>query len=540
VNTLSVPELAKLRSGVGWSLAAALLVAYAAMLRRYSVNFPYADDFTQLLAVPHYFALSETLSEKLKLIFGLSTEHRIAMQRLMTLAQSHFLGRIDFRGLMYVGSALLMLAGMVLISTVVRDARPLFAAIAAAWLLSPANHEAALWATGALGHFGTVGFAFAALSCLSRPGIGWQLAAGVLAVAAACTSAGALMVFPAATLLLGLMGRWRPAITWALFGAALFGVYFIGYEAQAHQASLATYLRDPIVPLRFFFMAVGTVGIVPPVALALGVALCLFWAWLVALGRTRSLPPVLFAWSAFLLLSFAAITWGRASFGDQGALASRYRVYSELMLLVSLAALVAQSPHGFRMPLLGAALAAGLVWFVAFWRHDLPHLEWFYASHRTNLDYYVAEGHSAPNEFPPAAYRDFMLVAAKGRGVYDPARVANAPRHFVVESRALDAARPVSMWMQPPVAGKRTLVVNVYGPGHESDGVIWLESGEQIYRGRLQATPLAPLALGERTGFLWGVYTLAGVPPGRYRLGVGADDANAPSVVWSSYCVDVE
>jgi len=38
-------DAGKLQSSVGWLLAALLLAAYVAMLRRYSVNFPWADDF---------------------------------------------------------------------------------------------------------------------------------------------------------------------------------------------------------------------------------------------------------------------------------------------------------------------------------------------------------------------------------------------------------------------------------------------------------------------------------------------------------------
>jgi hypothetical protein len=83
-------------------------------------------------------------------------------------------------------------------------------------------------------------------------------------------------------------------------------------------------------------------------------------------------------------------------------------------------------------------------------------------------------------------------------------------------------------------------LVNGHGPGHETDAVIFLESNEGTYRGTLEAMPAVPLALGKRMGLLWGVYSLAGVAPGRYRLGIGVDHATAPAVVWSIYSVDVE
>ena len=488
---------------VGWAIAAALVFAYAATLRRYAINFPWADDFTQLLNVPFNVAHAPTLEEKLAQIFGLAVEHRIATLRLAALAQAQFLGGLDFRGLMYVGSALLAIPAVLLVSMVRREAQPLFAAIAAALLLSPANFEASLWATGALQHFGAVGYAFAALYCLRRVGWARQVGAAVFALAALSTSAGGLMLLPAAVLLLGLMRRWGAALGWTIGGATVFAVYFIGYEAPAYQASLTTYLSDPIVPLRFFLLALGTLGFVPSIAVALGVALVAFWTGLSLTRRVETLPPVIVAWAAFLVLTFAAITWGRAGFGDQGALLSRYRVYGELLVLTSLAASFFQLPPGRAMRLLWIALPLSIAWFFAAWRHDATQVERFFISHRTQLDYYVAEGHSTPGDPMPAAFRDFVLLGARQVGAYDPARFANKPRSLIADARALDASRPPAVRVESPIAGKRALLVSALGVGHEHDSVIWLESGQRQYRGALGALPAAPLPLGETAGFLW-------------------------------------
>ena len=530
----------KLQSALGWLLAALLLATYVAMLQRYSVNFPSADDFVQFLAVPHYFAHEATLRGKLTHLFSLAVEHRIVTLRLAALMQGHFLGGLNFQVLMYVGSALLVVAGALLISTFDGPARPLLAAIAAALLLAPANYEATFWATGALTHFAVLGYVFAALYCLGRRGVGWHIGAWVLALVAAFTTANGLMAFPAAVLLLAMMRRWRLALVWVVLGAALFGVYFVGYETPAHQLSLGDYLRDPFVPLRFFFTSLGALAHDAYFAHALGVSISLFWAFLILSGRVKSLPPVFGAWSVFLLLSFAAITWGRAGFGDRGALLSRYRGYSEFAVLLTLMALFWQLPRTLGMRLLWTALPLSLVAFMASWRYDLPELERFFIWHQYSLDYYVAEGHSVPNDPPPEAFRDFMLEAARELGVYDPSRVARAPLNLVADNRALDATRPQLIWVERPIAGKRAMIVNAHGPGHEADAVIWLEGDQHKYRGAFEAMPRAPLALGRRTGFLWGVYALAGVTPGRYRLGVGVDDAISPVVAWSDYWINVE
>jgi hypothetical protein len=43
------------------------------MLRRYSLNFPFVDDFVQILRIPHYVACEETLRRKLTYLFSLSS-----------------------------------------------------------------------------------------------------------------------------------------------------------------------------------------------------------------------------------------------------------------------------------------------------------------------------------------------------------------------------------------------------------------------------------------------------------------------------------
>jgi hypothetical protein len=363
----------------------------------------------------------------------------------------------------------------------------------------------------------------------------------LLALAAAGTSAAGLMLVPAGALLLALVHRRRAALLWSLCGVALFAVYFIGYETPPYQGSFVTYLRAPMVPLRFFLVAAGGLALDAGGALAVGLALALFWAWLLASRRFRSLPPLLSACAAFLWLSFAAITWGRAGFGVQGAFLSRYRVYSELLLLVSLAALFWQLPRAHAMRLMWAAVPLSLVWLIATWRHELPLIEPFFIIHQTDLDYYVAEGHNVPNPLMPAPFRDFGLQAAREIGAYDAAPLARPARTLVEEPRAPDATRTLAgVWSDPPIVGKRAMMLIAHGAGHESHAVLWLENAQRRYRGKLEGTPRTLLALGERTGYLWGVYSLAGLAPGRYRLGVGVDDAPGPAVVWSAYSVEVE
>ena len=52
---------------LGWVVAALVISLYAWTLARYAVNFPNADDFSQILAVPYYVGAKPTFWEKLAL-----------------------------------------------------------------------------------------------------------------------------------------------------------------------------------------------------------------------------------------------------------------------------------------------------------------------------------------------------------------------------------------------------------------------------------------------------------------------------------------
>jgi hypothetical protein len=190
--------------------------------------------------------------------------------------------------------------------------------------------------------------------------------------------------------------------------------------------------------LRFFLILLGGLGHEASFALPLGVAIAALWAFLAVSGRIRSLPPAWVGWAAFLLLSSAAITWGRANFGDPGALLSRYRVYSEFAALLSVVALFWQLPRARAMRVLWIALPVSLAWFVACWRYDLPALEAFHDANRRSLDYFLAEGHAKPDDLPAQTVREFFLARARELGVYNPRGVAHTPRAPVADPRTRD------------------------------------------------------------------------------------------------------
>jgi len=66
------------------------------MLHRYVVDFPFEDDFVQVLAAPGYFEFYPTWREKIADLFSLSVEHRIVTMRLAAIVQTWLPGWARF------------------------------------------------------------------------------------------------------------------------------------------------------------------------------------------------------------------------------------------------------------------------------------------------------------------------------------------------------------------------------------------------------------------------------------------------------------
>jgi len=221
---------------LGWLLAAALATVHVWMLYRFAVDFPFQDDFTQVLAVPGAVAHRAALLDKIAYLFSSSVEHRIATLRVIALVQGTLLGGLNFRGLIYFGNALAAAAGLLLLLQAPASQRAWLAPLITALLFSPTNFVAQYWTTAALAHFGVIAYALGAHCCLARGGLARSASGLLLGLAAAFTLANGLMVFPVGTVMLWASGRIRAASIWMLLTFVLFGLYFFGYESTGGES----------------------------------------------------------------------------------------------------------------------------------------------------------------------------------------------------------------------------------------------------------------------------------------------------------------
>jgi hypothetical protein len=157
--------------------------------------------------------------------------------------------------------------------------------------------------------------------------------------------------------------------TWVGMGIAVYALYFIGYTKPAQNPSLTYIFRHPIVAAQYFVVVVGG-ALGPDLGTASIFGVLLTGSYLVVLvllarsrGEVRSSVPL--SMSLFSLGAAALLTIGRAGFGPQEALTSRYALLTipgvvGLYLYVRISDRVTSSVGPYVLGFFFATLAIGL------------------------------------------------------------------------------------------------------------------------------------------------------------------------------------
>jgi hypothetical protein len=431
-----------------------------------------------------------------------------------------------------------MTLGILALSTAEAPVRPWLAPVVAALFFSPTNWLPQYWASAALQHYSMLAYAFGALFCLNRPGIAWQTGGLFLGFGAAMTGANGLMVLPIGAALLYRVGAHRASSLWIALTILVFVVYFVDYRPPPGRPPLLESLQHPLSLIVFSLSALGSLGERFEYAVAIGAMLIGTWAWLVGTNRIPHVPPLLLAWMGFLLLCVAAIAFGRAPFGNDAMLNSRYRVYSEAAIIVTIIAVLwgVQPPR--RKPLLLVLIPITAVWFWFSWEINLPPLAEFITQQKTSQTHYALTGQGIYRGFPPQDATDNLLKRAYEDGYFRPVRPSHPPAILIETSNVAVGTGSLNLWTETPIVDAAT--VTVRGFAHVSDPVVvWFESDNHRFNGALETQRMFNPAGADWTIF-WNTLLRSGIAPGRYRAGYSAGDVTPPVVTWSNDWLEIE
>src|SRR4051812_27707939 len=386
------------KSRRSWILASVAMAAIAAPL---AISFAYVRAFAVDVLIwdeweiVNLFMAKEAGRLSLHDLFAQHNEHRILLPRLAWLLLGP-LTRLDNRAEMYLSwSCLAAIVGLVLVAHLRSEgtsARSIASFIPAAWVICTLRQsENLLWGWQIAISLCAV-FAVLAVFALARAHT--VLSVSLAIVAGTATSlcfAGGLVIWPvgACTLALTMLERDQVVdkrrvraalVSWVIAGAVCCVAYFHGYIKPAHHPSLRYVFGNPVESMTYFAMAFSnSLATSFPAAIAYGAVLllalvaiaALVWHRLVRVSGSMAIPLVLFS-----VASSAVIMLGRAGFGRDQALSSRYATFSALGVVgLYLAALQAHRIEMGRListALLTIIVVSQLTIDVGAWHEALP------------------------------------------------------------------------------------------------------------------------------------------------------------------------
>lgn len=323
---------------------------YFRVLDMYAVNIPKWDDHTLKMFLLECFDAT-TFSGKLTALVKQHNEHRIALTRLIAWIDYSLVGNLNYRHLMLAGNILLLGVPLIFWKVLAQNKKPFYVLLPLPFLwLTLANWENMYWGMASIQNFGVVTLVAGAIYFLSKEHFGAFYISLLLFLMAVATSGNGLILLPIGSVLLFLLKDRKKLIIWHLFCIPLAILYFTNFTKTPYnpesKASFAELVKGYMAFLGSFAEAfpVGNhfgITIIMGVILFL-VAISITITCLLRLLRDRystknekSIDIFCLGLLAFILGTGAIVVVGRAGFGLEGLITSRYKIYSLLLVLTA-------------------------------------------------------------------------------------------------------------------------------------------------------------------------------------------------------------
>lgn len=345
----STGRAAPLRLALPLFFVALPAILFYAILTRELVNIPFYDEYGAALDfLNHLASIHGTIARAAYFQAAQTNEYKLFLYHAFIWLEFSLTGHMDFAILSIVGNGFVLFLGVVLWFMFLPKHKDLAARmtffIPVSWLLFQLQYwENLNWATAVNQHIAVLPFVFVAIYLLlrsSRSAFSFALLFLILSVAA---DANGVLLFPIGAMILILGHQYKRLVVWILASAACVAVYAYRYTPR-HEPPLingavatSSHHFNPVYVLAFM----GSATSFPffAVSIVLGALLCLFFGYLVRRGYVRRNPLV--SWCVlFLLITAIGVAVLRSGFGIAQAAASRYAIYSALLLIFAWFAVV--------------------------------------------------------------------------------------------------------------------------------------------------------------------------------------------------------
>lgn len=317
-------------------------LAFYVLLWRTAFRLPLADDYDAILRFINVASQAAGLPSKLS--YAITFEHngyKLMLDNFVALAEYAVCRKIYFLPLVALGDSFALLIFLVTcsMSQITPGAKKLLLLVPVAFLIFQLQYASALnFASCSLQQLPVIFFSFLSIVLLTRPDLLAVIGSCLALVLAIASSPNGFIAVPLGLVLLAQMRRWRHMPSWIGTAALMVIVYAFRYRRMVSQPLPAgTTQGQSHVNIVYAFSFLGSsaaryLSVGPSLALGLILValICL------AAGRRYFLKnPAIFYCMLFIVLNSIAISGLRSDQGLAQSLASRYRMYSNLLLAFS-------------------------------------------------------------------------------------------------------------------------------------------------------------------------------------------------------------
>jgi hypothetical protein len=332
------------------------IIIFYLVFQKYAVNIPHWDDF----AVRNTLAkILETNSifEKIKLLFSQHNEHRILLTRLSAWLVFLLQGTLNLKGLMLIGFFALFGILVILFQISKKYNSPLYAFVPISFILFNIGlFENTFWGMASVQNFGVVFFAFLTLYWLvfsiENQNKYYFYLSLISCFIGVFTSSNGIIIPLVGCLVLLVQQRKKELFIWLGGSITFIIVFFFNFQKNPDNV-VKTNFSDFKSIIKGLFATLGSVldssTIVPvkhmDLAMALGLFLLIFmcmFAYQVIFKKHnqsfslyhRTNDLFLLACLAFIGITSVGIVVARISYGIEILLTSKYKIYSVLSLII--------------------------------------------------------------------------------------------------------------------------------------------------------------------------------------------------------------
>lgn len=328
-----------------WGLICLPIVTFYTLLSRELVNLPFLDDYGAILDfLNQWIKLHSTHEKFLGVLTAQHNEYKTIFANAVFVVQYWALGHVNFIILEVLGNSFVLLLFAVLYKMWTLDSRVinnrLFLFIPTSWILFQLQYYGTLnFPSAGLQNVPILFLSFLVIYLLSRGDTKAFFFAILSLVLAIATSGNGILLIPIGGLMLIQFRRPKRLIPWLLVSGCMLAVYFYHYnfsnsQANPDHSTISSLHRVSITyALSFMGSSISRYQSYVP-AVVLGICLCAVFVFAIA-NQFYLKSPAIFYSIVFILVTALAVSGIRSSFGMTQSLASRYRIYSNLLVILS-------------------------------------------------------------------------------------------------------------------------------------------------------------------------------------------------------------